>query len=222
MARNKYPERTVALILDAAEKLFWEKGYETTSLQDIINETKLSKGAIYHHFVSKEDIFVQVCERISRKNEKLLQAVRDNKSLNGHEKLREIFRTAALADGQERMLGMMPYLVDSPRFLVMLIRDIYDDIVPYYIRPILEEGLADGSIRTEHPAQLAEALMMLCNIWDASGRSSLLRPRRCARGARLYNEMTGVFGLHLLDDDLIEAFVHYSKCLQKAKAEERE
>lgn len=138
MARNKYPERTVALILDAAEKLFWEKGYETTSLQDIINETKLSKGAIYHHFVSKEDIFVQVCERISRKNEKLLQAVRDNKSLNGHEKLREIFRTAALADGQERMLGMMPYLVDSPRFLVMLIRDIYDDIVPYYIRPILE------------------------------------------------------------------------------------
>ena len=221
MARNKYPERTVALILDAAEKLFWEKGYETTSLQDIINETKLSKGAIYHHFVSKEDIFVQVCERISRKNEKLLQAVRDNKSLNGHEKLREIFRTAALADGQERMLGMMPYLVDSPRFLVMLIRDIYDDIVPYYIRPILEEGLADGSIRTEHPAQLAEALMMLCNIWMHPAFQPT-SPEAVRARCRLYNEMSGVFGLHLLDDDLIEAFVHYSKCLQKAKAEERE
>ena len=221
MARNKYPERTVALILDAAEKLFWEKGYETTSLQDIINETKLSKGAIYHHFVSKEDIFVQVCERISRKNEKLLQAVRDNKSLNGHEKLREIFRTAALADGQERMLGMMPYLVDSPRFLVMLIRDIYDDIVPYYIRPILEEGLADGSIRTEHPAQLAEALMMLCNIWMHPAFQPT-SPEAVRARCRPYNEMTGVFGLHLLDDDLIEAFVHYSKCLQKAKAEGRE
>ena len=221
MARNKYPERTVALILDAAEKLFWEKGYETTSLQDIINETKLSKGAIYHHFVSKEDIFVQVCERISRKNEKLLQAVRDNKSLNGHEKLREIFRTAALADGQERMLGMMPYLVDSPRFLVMLIRDIYDDIVPYYIRPILEEGLADGSIRTEHPAQLAEALMMLCNIWMHPAFQPT-SPEAVRERCRLYNEMTGVLGLHLLDDDLIEAFLDYSKCLQKAKAEERE
>ena len=50
MARNKYPEETVKLILDAATHLFVEKGYDATSLQDIINETKLSKGAIYHHF----------------------------------------------------------------------------------------------------------------------------------------------------------------------------
>ena len=45
MARNKYPEETVKLILDVATHLFVEKGYDATSLQDIINETKLSKGA---------------------------------------------------------------------------------------------------------------------------------------------------------------------------------
>lgn len=56
MARNKYPEETVKLILDVSTKMFCEKGYDNTSLQDIINETKLSKGAIYHHFDSKEDI----------------------------------------------------------------------------------------------------------------------------------------------------------------------
>ena len=50
MARNKYPEETVKLILDAATHLFVEKGYDATSLQDIINETNLSKGAIYHQF----------------------------------------------------------------------------------------------------------------------------------------------------------------------------
>ena len=57
MARNKYPEQTVKLILDVATRLFVEKGYEQTSLQDIINETKLSKGAIYHHFASKGRYF---------------------------------------------------------------------------------------------------------------------------------------------------------------------
>lgn len=38
MARNKYPEQTVERILDAATKLFLEKGFENTSIQDILNE----------------------------------------------------------------------------------------------------------------------------------------------------------------------------------------
>ena len=52
MARNKYPEETVTLILDTAQKLFLEKGYEHTTIQDIIdNLGGLTKGAIYHHFM---------------------------------------------------------------------------------------------------------------------------------------------------------------------------
>ena len=67
MARNKYPEETVKLILDSAEKLFIEKGYEKTSLQDIINATNLSKGAIYHHFSSKEEIFLRIGDRTGQR-----------------------------------------------------------------------------------------------------------------------------------------------------------
>ncbi len=48
MARNKYPEETVQLILDVAFRLFMKKGYEHTSVQDIIDQLGgLSKGAIY-------------------------------------------------------------------------------------------------------------------------------------------------------------------------------
>lgn len=65
MARNKYPEETVNLILDVAGRLFMEKGYEHTSIQDIIdNLGGLSKGAIYHHFKSKEEILDAVTDRI--------------------------------------------------------------------------------------------------------------------------------------------------------------
>ena len=47
MARNKNPEETVNRILDTAYRLFLEKGYEQTSIQDIINHLGgLSKGAI--------------------------------------------------------------------------------------------------------------------------------------------------------------------------------
>ena len=57
MARNKYPEVTVEKILDAAQRLFLEKGYENTTIQDIVGELGgLTKGAVYHHFKSKEEI----------------------------------------------------------------------------------------------------------------------------------------------------------------------
>ena len=51
MARNKYPEQTVEKILDVSQELFLEKGYEQTTIQDIVNHLEgLSKGAINHHF----------------------------------------------------------------------------------------------------------------------------------------------------------------------------
>ena len=64
MARNKHPEQTVQLILDTATRLFLQKGYDETTLQDIIDATKLSKGAIYHHFASKEAILIAVVDRM--------------------------------------------------------------------------------------------------------------------------------------------------------------
>ena len=54
MARNKHPEETVNRILEVSLRLFLEKGYEYTSIRDIIDGLgNLSKGAIYHHFKSK-------------------------------------------------------------------------------------------------------------------------------------------------------------------------
>ena len=96
MARNKHPEETVKLILDAASELFIKKGYDGTSLQDIINKTKLSKGAIYHHFSSKEEIFERICGRIGEENSARLAAIRDDKNLSGREKLKAIFRSSLL------------------------------------------------------------------------------------------------------------------------------
>ena len=67
MARNKHPEETVNLILDVASRLFMEQGYEHTSIQNIIGCLGgLSKGAIYHHFKSKEDILEAVIDKIGR------------------------------------------------------------------------------------------------------------------------------------------------------------
>lgn len=217
MARNKHPEETVKLILDVAAQLFMEKGYDRTSLQDIIHGTGLSKGAIYHHFASKEEIFVQICERIGRENEEYLGCIRDNRQLNGLAKLKKIFRAALLSGYQEQVVSMVPYLLDNPRFLTIIIKGIYEDVVPRFMGPILMEGIGDGSIRTEHPQELAEALMTLANVW----LHPLLQPTtveqvraRCA----VYNRMTGVFGVELLDEELVRTLCSYNLRLQELRA----
>lgn len=50
-------------LLNTAEKLFCRYGYEATSVQDILDVMKLSKGGFYHHFASKEDVLKALCDR---------------------------------------------------------------------------------------------------------------------------------------------------------------
>jgi AcrR family transcriptional regulator len=60
------PLSTKQMILQAALQLFIEKGYKDTSYEMIMKKTSLSKGAIYHHFASKDDLLVDVFEFISQ------------------------------------------------------------------------------------------------------------------------------------------------------------
>ena len=48
-------------ILRTAESLFCRYGYEATSIQDVLDELKTSKGSFYHHFVSKEALLEEIC-----------------------------------------------------------------------------------------------------------------------------------------------------------------
>lgn len=208
MARNKYPEQTVKLILDVATRLFVEKGYEQTSLQDIINETKLSKGAIYHHFASKEDIFEAIFHRIGEENTIALAKIRDDKSLNGYEKLRAIFKAALFNPNQSLMLTVTPPLLENPKFLAMQIQQLYDIVVPNFIQPILQQGIDDGSILTENPQEIAEVIMILNNVWlnpvvRLTDEASM--KRRC----QTFNKLLQGLGIDLLDDEMISKYVNY-------------
>lgn len=166
MARNKYPEETVKLILDQALLLFIEKGYENTSIQDIINHLGgLSKGAIYHHFKSKEDIFEAACRKIGEENTLYYDQIRNDKSKNGKEKLKEMICSIYQNPRNDAVLAMKDRILCDPKFLVNQIQEMYELVAPCYIQPIIQQGIQDGSIQTDYPKELAEALITLLNIW---------------------------------------------------------
>ena len=210
MARNKYPEETVRKILDTAERLFIETGYDRASLQEIIDETGLSKGAIYHHFASKEDIFYAVCDRIGRRNAGELVAVRDGPSLNGLEKLRTIFKVSLHPDKQSKMYSMMPYLIDNRKFLAAELQSLFMEVVPEFLEPIIRQGVADGSIRTDHPKELAEAMLLLADGW-VNPVVQPTTPEEFRARCEIYNQLFFRFGIpEMIDRESIELLEHYA------------
>ena len=206
MARNKYPEETINQILTVALNLFMQKGYDQTSIQDIINELGgLTKGAIYHHFKSKEEILQAVSEHLFKGIDEMLSGVRDDNGLNGLEKLRKISRVSLDNPAQNEMASAAPNLLRNPKLLAAQIENIIEKAVPVYIQPIIEQGVRDGSIQTEYPRELSEALMILTNIWlNPSVIPS--SPEIVLRKLRLLDDILKGLGLDLFDEQMFQRY----------------
>ena len=65
--RERRVEHTRSLLLDAAELVFAEKGFTPATLDDIADTAGYTKGAIYNHFATKEDLFLAVSDRYWRR-----------------------------------------------------------------------------------------------------------------------------------------------------------
>jgi AcrR family transcriptional regulator len=61
--REEYAEATYEALLDSAAACFFKSGYAATSLDHVAQQARVTKGAIYHHFASKRDLFMAVLER---------------------------------------------------------------------------------------------------------------------------------------------------------------
>ena len=202
MARNKHPEETVNLILDKAFDLFMEKGYEHTSIQDLLNNLGgLSKGAIYHHFKSKEDILEAVTDRMTE-------------DITGREKLKMIFAESLKRPVQEEIFSAAPDLSRSPTLLFSMFRDTVDDVAPNYILPVIRDGIADGSIHTDYPEELAELIILGANVWMnpmVFGNS----PEQILRKGMVFGQMLQGFGLDILDEEIIGRMQELTEIYQK-------
>ena len=204
MARNKYPEETVNLILETAGRLFVEKGYERTSIQDIVdNLGGLSKGAIYHHFKSKEEILSAVTDRMTEDSEVLLSRIRDDKTLTGKEKLRKLFYESLNRPEQKDMFRSAPRLGENPQLLAMVMRETIDITAPIYLTPIMEQGIKDGTIHTKYPKELGEVLLLLGNVW-LNPMTMDSTPEETYRKCLCFKEILDAMGLDIVGEETVE------------------
>lgn len=208
MARNKYPEETVNRILEESLDLFLEKGYEHTTIRDIIdNLGGLSKGAIYHHFKSKEDILEAVTERMFSEVVVRMARIRDDERLSGKEKFTAMFRASVNNPSQRKLIETAPDIMKNPQLLAAQLRQICKSTVPDFIEPIIRQGMADGSIPTQYPRELAETLMLLFDLWLNPLVFHVAKEEQLLRKFHFINEMLHGMGLDLLDE-IEEEFIN--------------
>jgi AcrR family transcriptional regulator len=62
--REQYSEATRAALLETATALFAERGFRRTALEDVASATQVTRGAVYHHFASKRELFEAVLEAL--------------------------------------------------------------------------------------------------------------------------------------------------------------
>ncbi len=202
MARNKYPEVTVEKILDAAQRLFLEKGYDNTTIQDIVNELGgLTKGAVYHHFKSKEEIMDAVNDRMFFSNNPF-EAVQDRDDITGLEKLKEAVLIHNSDAEQGEITRQATALMKNPQMLSNMLVANREVLTPYY-RRLIDEGLADGSITTRYPREISELLPILTSLWFIPSIYPAMRDEQKRKFAFIL-DLLDAMGLPLRDERIEE------------------
>lgn len=164
MARpvKKAPDEWKKEILNAAQKLFASKGYEETSISDIMDIAGGAKGMFYRFFQSKEDVMRVLGNQMFFENNPF-DAIRKRNDLNGLQKIKELL-ILNQSDAERNQLNMqaIPILKD-PHILAAAVEENRRVLTPLWLK-LLEEGKNDGSIKTEYTKELSE-LLPLINFW---------------------------------------------------------
>ena len=113
MARNRNSHETRKKILEVSKNLFLEKGFDNTSIQDIIDGLGgLTKGVIYHHFESKYDILQTI---ISENNQEILNY--NWRGNTGLEKIQNSLMDSFSNFEHQRLVYSASIMLRSPRLL---------------------------------------------------------------------------------------------------------
>ncbi len=174
MARTVKQEEYTARrkeILDAAQRLVYTVGYDHLSIQDILDQLQISKGAFYHYFDSKQDLLEALIEYLYEEFEPIILPVVEDPDLSTLDKLHRFFDTAnrwKTARKAQMMSLLSVYYADEnaivrQKSLAMAVKRA----APLLGR-VIAQGVQEGVLATRFPERTGEIVFsMFTNIGNA-------------------------------------------------------
>lgn len=151
-------------ILSTAERLFFDKGYEATSIQDILDEMKLSKGGFYHHFESKLQLLEAICSDRAEETCKKGIAAAAHVGDDPIAQLNALFKSGAFfGDENMKYLSLMmktAYGGELSQLRERMRRTQLETFEPA-LRPIIMRGIEQKKFYFAFPDNAARLVIML-------------------------------------------------------------
>ena len=207
MSRRYNAQESRELIIGAAEKLFFEKGFDKVSMRDISEEAKLSKGAIYHHYKSKDEIIREIINKyVELQRSILVDLIHKTDGYKGREKI--IYLMDNIVDMVENKLDVDEYqCIKSPDMIYMYLKNNINYDAPM-LADIIEIGNKDGSLNVEKPLECAETFLMLINIWLDPSVIHYPKERRLEK-FKFLQDLMKKLGCDVITDNFIEKMLEY-------------
>lgn len=165
MSKEYNSQATIETILSVSAKLFLEKGFDKTSMMDIAKTAGISKGAIYHHFQSKDEIIKSVTERQAQAVKDVMENfLSETYSLSGKEQLQLILERNFENQKAHYLDDVMSIRMKSAEFVLSYMQSCVNKDSAF-VSEIIKRGIADGSLVTDSPDECAEVFLLLLNVW---------------------------------------------------------
>jgi AcrR family transcriptional regulator len=146
-------------ILDVALSLVYSRGYEQMTIQDILDGLKISRGAFYHYFDSKQALLEALVDRMGRELEQALLPIINDPDLSALQKFRLYFETSARWKSLEKKLiiGFMRMWYSDENAIIR--QKMTSESIKHnagMIEPIIRQGIDEKVFTTHFPGQVAE------------------------------------------------------------------
>ncbi len=158
---KKNTRNTKGRIVAAAWKLFYENGYEETTVEEIVEESGTSRGSFYHYFTGKDALLSSLSYLFDEKYEELMPQLQD--AMTAPEKLVFLNRELFLTIENTVSMDLLARLLSSQLF-TKSDKNLLDHNRIYFklLRQIILQGQKDGQIRSDIPVgEIVKAYALL-------------------------------------------------------------
>jgi AcrR family transcriptional regulator len=157
--------KTKEALISHAMELFAQKGYEGTSIREIIEKTGVTRPMVYYYFKNKEDLFCQLVESLFAESEKNLIRIY-NSNTTCRERLSTMIH-GSFEKAQEQPVGvrfLMRYYMAPPDSEMRVDKEIFVQKRLELVTRIMAEGIENGELSGYEPSSLATLFLSLMDM----------------------------------------------------------